>query len=187
MKINYETFYEQLYAPLTRALGPLGPETIAAIVGFDMGGPLSFRTIGGNSGFVTYVSCELAVRDEQQASSFGRFEVLATCDSEEWVRSVLTGVGAMSLEVAFDDGHTLDIGGWVNTGWLKRKPPLQGLLFSEEYGVNIDGQPYGVMRCVGITRQELKFAQSKSVPELVAKLSQAGIYPNTLVGRASVV
>jgi hypothetical protein len=100
---------------------------------------------------------------------------------------VLTGVGAMSLEVAFDDGLTLDIGGWVNSGWLKRKPPLQGLLFSEGYCVNIDGQPYGVMRCVGITRPELKFAQSESVPELVAKVSQAGIYPNTLVGRASVV
>ena len=104
-------FYAELFAPLGHTMGALDPDTLVAIVGFDAGGPLCFRTLGRGSGrFTTYVSCELAVRAKQRPAAFGRYELLTTCDDEDWVRSILTSIGGMSLEAAFDDGHTLDIG-----------------------------------------------------------------------------
>src|SRR5690242_1554660 len=107
--MNYDEFYQKLFEPLIEQFGPMDRDTIVAIVGFDMGGPLNFCTFNqkSESGCKTYVSCELAVRDQQQPSEFGRYELLANCDDEKWVRSVLSDIGRMSLDVTFGDGHTL--------------------------------------------------------------------------------
>jgi hypothetical protein len=86
--MDVREFYRQLFLPLEPLLGQVDPETIVAIVGFDAGGPLNFCTFGSERGdrFITYVSCELAVRPEQRPAECGRFELLVTCDDERWVR-----------------------------------------------------------------------------------------------------
>jgi hypothetical protein len=66
--VDHQPFYEQLLAPIEAEFGPVDPMTIAAIIGFDAGGPLGFRTFGGQTGSacITYVSCELAIREDQR-------------------------------------------------------------------------------------------------------------------------
>src|SRR5688500_14138466 len=102
--MDYKQFYAALYAPLVTGIGPIDKDTIAAIIGFDAGGPLNFCTIGvdGGSKIITYVSCELAAREEQVPAKQGgyRYELLSSCDDEGWVRKVLTSLGRMSMEVA---------------------------------------------------------------------------------------
>src|SRR5260221_14113422 len=104
-------FYAQLFAPVEAQLGPIDSETLCAISGFDAGGPLNFCTIknGADNPFITYVSCELAVRKEQQPCDLGRYELLCACDDEQWVRSIITRIGQESMHTAFGHGHTLDI------------------------------------------------------------------------------
>jgi Suppressor of fused protein (SUFU) len=176
-------FYTELFAPLERTIGPLDSDTIVAIVGFDVGGPLNFCTIGHGKGrFTTYVSCELAVRSEQQPAEFGRYELLTTCDDEKWVRSIVTDIGRMSLEVAFDDGHTLDIGSWVEPTDF-----IQGVVFETVCESEIDGEAYGVLRVVGVSRPEMDFARAHGSSSLLERLTKAGVYPNTTAARSSVV
>src|SRR5262245_7468527 len=93
--MDYQEFYRQLFVPLEASIGPIDRDTIVAIIGFDGGGPLNFCTIGcERSGpCITYVSCELAVRDEQIPCEFGRYELLSTCDDEKWVRSIVSDIG----------------------------------------------------------------------------------------------
>ena len=187
--MDYRSFYQKLYAPLEAAHGTLDTDTIAAIIGFDAGGPLNFCTIGRDASarIVTYVSCELAVRDVQLPNAHGRYELLASCDEEDWVRSILSDIGRMSLDTAFNDGDTMDIGGWVNEGWFRRKPPLQGILFKTEATADIEGQPFGILRCIGITRPEMEHAQEHGSASLIALLETGGVYPHTMVNRKSVV
>jgi len=156
--VNPRLFYRTLYEPLVAKLGPVDAETMFAIIGFGAGGPLNFCTFGRERGepIGTYVSCELAFYEEQQPSSAGPYELLASCDNELWVRSILSDIGRISMEVSFDDGHTLDISERVNDEGVR--PPLQGVLFSEECRTRIEGRSYGVLRVVGITRPELEFA-----------------------------
>jgi hypothetical protein len=177
-------FYLRLFAAFRPHIGPIDKNTIVAIVGFDAGGPLNFCTIGAERAerFVTYISCELAVRREQQPSEFGRYELLISCDSEKWVRSIVTEIGRMSLETVFGHHHTLDIGAWVEPGDL-----IQGVVFEEVCAAHVDGQNYGILRCVGITRSELEFALQRGSAELLDCLREAGVYPNTSVRRESVV
>ena len=129
-----------------------------------------------------YVSCELAVRSEQQPAERGRFELLVHCADEQWVRSVMSDIGRMTLDVAFDDGHSLDIGPWVEPDGS-----IQGVTFERACTATIGGSPCCVLRVIGVTRPELAFAQERGVPALHSLLRKAGVYPRTLTDRASVV
>jgi hypothetical protein len=182
--MDYDRFYRRLFGPLEASLGPIDRDTIVAIVGFDGGGPLNFCTIGRsvNSPIVTYVSCEMAVRNQQQPSEFGRYELLTSCDDEQWVRSVVSDVGRMSFATVFGDGHTLDIGSWV-----KSSDSLQGIVFEKVYDCRISAKSYGILRVIGVTRRELQYARESGAPALLERLKAAKVYPNTCVGRASIV
>src|SRR5215207_5934582 len=88
--MDYVGFYKQLFQPIEERVGHVDEASITAIIGFDCGGPVTLCTVGyGREQFVTYVTCELSVRDEQQPAEFGRYEVMMTCDDEAWVRKIL--------------------------------------------------------------------------------------------------
>jgi hypothetical protein len=95
-RMDYQRFYKQLFQPIEERLGHVDEANIMAIMGFDCGGPVTLCTVGyGREQFVTYVTCELSVRDEQQPAEFGRYEVMMTCDDEAWARKILTKIGQM--------------------------------------------------------------------------------------------
>jgi hypothetical protein len=178
-RVTDKQFYKSLFAPLTRAVGPVDKTTLVALVGFDAGGPLSFCTIGRDQRqeFITYVSCELAIRPEQMPSDDGRFELLASCDDERWARSILTDIGRMSFEVAFGAGHTLDIGPWVGAAHS-----IQGVVFEQVYSIEVSGERYSILRCLGLTRSELEIAQEHGSAVALSSIKARGAYPHMVVG-----
>ena len=165
--MDYEKFYRRLFVPLESIHGPIDGDTIVAIIGFEAGGPLNFCTFGRESSdrFITYVSCELAVREEQQPSEFGRYELLIACDDERWVRGIVSDIGRMSFEVPFGHGQTMDIGPWVESG-----ESIQGIVFEKVCATKIDRKPYGVMRIIGVTRPEMEYTQVHTSSKLIACL-----------------
>jgi hypothetical protein len=182
--VDYKRFYAELFAPLHAAIGPIDSMTICAIIGFDGGGPLSFNTIGAGRGgpFISYVSCELAVRQEQVPSDLGRYELLCSCDDEQWVRNHVSNLGRMSLQTVFGHDHTIDIGAIAGPD-----APIQGVLLEAECGVQIDGENYAIYRVIGITRAEMEFKRTEGSEALVDALKLLGVYPHTSVRRESVV
>jgi suppressor of fused protein SUFU len=184
MNMKYREFYESFFKNLEPTIGRIDPMSIMAIIGSDAGGPLNLCTIGADvaKGPITYLSSELAVRPQQRPSEFGRYELLVTCDDERWVRSILTYVGRMSMDVTFGHHHTLDIGPWVQP-----RDRIQGLFFEKAAATRIESRPYGVLRCIGVCRGELEFALERGVPELKSQLDASGIYPLTSICREPIV
>jgi hypothetical protein len=177
--MDYQRFYRQLFQPIEERIGHVDAASIMAIVGFDYGGQVTLCTVGrGREQFVTYVTCELSVREEQPPAEFGRYEVMMTCDDEAWARKILTKIGQMSLESVFEHGHTVDIGPIVGPD-----SPLQGLVVEEFARVAVDGCGYGLIRLHGATRPELEFAMEAGTDELLERLGRAGIYPRTSIHR----
>jgi hypothetical protein len=177
--MDYNRFYKQLFQPIEERIGHVDEASIMAIIGFDCGGPVTLCTVGyGREQFVTYITCELSVRDEQQPAEFGRYEVMMTCDDEAWARKILTKIGQMSLEGVFEHGHTVDIGQIVGPDY-----PLQGLVVEEFARVTVDGRGYGILRFHGVTRSELEFAMESGTDELLERLGRAGVYPRTSIHR----
>jgi hypothetical protein len=177
--VDYQRFYKQLFQPIEERIGHVDEASIMAIIGFDCGGPVTLCTVGyGREQFVTYVTCELSVCDEQQPAEIGRYEVMMTCDDEAWARKILTKIGQMSLESVFGHGHTVDIGQMVGPDC-----PLQGLIVEEFARVTVDGRDYGILRFHGVTRSELEFAMESGANELLERLGRAGVYPRTSIHR----
>lgn len=105
---DFADFYDALFESVARRCGPLGSETHTGMVGFSAGGPISVVPVGDGRGFVT---CELAVLEDQVASTDGlgyEFLVWDEGDLDDWW-DVLTALGDMSLEVRFGDRHTIDV------------------------------------------------------------------------------
>ncbi len=182
--MNYEAFYQKLFEPVIAEYGPLDPKTRFHIVGFDAGGPVNYQVVASPTGgeFVTCVTCELAPRSEQQPSSVGPYELLMTCDDEAWCSTTLTDIAQMSLQAAFDHGHSLDIKPWVGPAF-----PVQGIVFERYATLSAGSGSFAILRCHGVTRSELEFAQQFSVDQLLDLLRAAGIYPRTSVHRLSSV
>jgi hypothetical protein len=177
--MDYKRFYKQLFQPVEERIGRVDEASTMAIIGFDCGGPVTLSTVGyKREQFVTYITCELAVHDEQQPSELGRYEVMMTCDDEAWARKILTKIGQMSLESVFAHGHTIDVGPVVGADCR-----LQGLVVEEFARVTIDGQVYGILYFHGVTRSELDFAMQFGADELIERLRQAGVYPHTSIHR----
>jgi polyisoprenoid-binding protein YceI len=84
----------------------------------------------------------------------------------------------MSLDSAFDHGHTIDVGQIVEGDC-----PVQGLVVEEFARVKIDGRGYGILRLHGVTRSELEFAMEAGSDKLMDKLKRAGVYPRTSIRR----
>ena len=145
---------------------------------FDAGGALNFLTIARGEPFVTYVSWDLFGHEQQQHGSLGRYELLTTCDNEEWCLDVLTKIGRQGCEEVFEPGDTFDIGPWVGP-----QVPLQGVVFEEALRAVVQQERCGLLRCIGVTRPELGFAVRCGTPALVERLKRAGIYPRTIVRR----
>ncbi len=182
--MDVQRFYKRLFAASEPYIRPIDKNTIVAIIGFDDGGPLNYCTIGRDQDeqFVTYISCELAVRPEQLPSQFGRYELLASCDNAKWVRSIVTQIGRMSLATVFGHHHTLDIGPWVQPS-----DPIQGVVFEKVCKAKSGDESYGILRCIGITRTEMEFACERGSAKLLGRLRKAGVYPNTTCQRESVM
>ncbi len=75
----------------------------------------------------------------------------------------MTDIAGKSFEARFDHGHTLDIGAWVTPN-----DAIQGVVLERACSVEIEGEPFCVLRCVGVTRQELEYAQAAGVSRLPA-------------------
>lgn len=170
--------YDLIFAPVISSLGAFDSCCLTAIVGFWAGGPISLQTIGRerNEPFVTYVTCELAVREDQMPSDVGHYELLITCDDENWAWTILTKVGQMTTETAFGSGHTLDIGPWVG-----EDDRLQGLAFEELCRSVVGEDNYAVFRLHSLTRDELDTAGQFGVTDVLERRKRDGAYPMTHV------
>jgi hypothetical protein len=179
-----QAFYGQLFKPVEKEFGKLDGKTLTSIIGFSGGGPVSLSTVGVARGerFITYVSCELACYRGQKASSAGPYEVLITCNDQRWARLATSAVGEMSFEAKLDHEHSLDLGPRLEKG-----AGLQGVIFERFSSSKYLGMKYGIFRIIGVTRAELDWCEEHSVGKLLQKLKQGGGYPNTDVGRKSVI
>ena len=95
----------------------------------------------------------------------GRYELMTSSADEEWAASILTDIAGMTMEVEFGHLDTLDIGPWVD-----EDAPIQGILFTLEYAVEIDGEQYAVFRCSGLSRAQLERAVDGAAEEVAASI-----------------
>lgn len=185
--MNLETLAKQFFSIIDRGVGPFDRPFQFRPFPFDAGGALNFLTVGlGREKFVTYVSWDLLGHEQQKRGKLGRYELLAHCDDEQWCLNILTNIGRQSLVDVFEPGDTMDISPWIkNTSWT-----TYGIIFEEAFSIQIKiglkNEQCGLLRCIGITKDEFEFARLHGIDVLIALLKDSGIYPKTILNRASI-
>jgi hypothetical protein len=178
--VNVSLLSKEFFRVIDERVGPFDRPFQFRVFPFDAGGAVNFMTVGVGRGepFITYVTWDLLGHEQQKRGSFGRYELLATCDDEQWCSDVLTKIGRLGLEELFEPGDTLDIGQWVSAD-----APIQGVLFEEAFCAELLGEHCGLLRCLGVTRLELEFAMKHGSRALIERLERAHIYPQTMIHR----
>ena len=170
-------FYDALFEPIAERMGSLDADTIVSIIGFDAGGPLNLCTVGyGKQAFVTYVSCELALRDDQRIGDDGPYELMVVCNDEDWARNVLTGIARLGLEAQLAGGHTIDISALVGRG-----SAIQGAVLEEFASVKIRRRHYRILLVHGVSGHELARARDQGAVAWLKARRAASAYPQTSV------
>lgn len=183
--LNNGKLYDTFVAVLEQELGPKDKAVIHAIIGFESGGPpdvLLFRHAQGVKGLF-YVTSDLLFFQAQPKNSLGRYE-LAICMSAEnkWAGRLLFKLSRATAQEAFDEGHTADI-----TAWVGAECAIKGLLFTKLVSFDFEGESFGVLLGVGITRAELDYALEHDSADLLSRLKAAEVFPVTNLDRVSVV
>jgi Suppressor of fused protein (SUFU) len=179
-------FYRRLFAPVEAALGPFDREVGRPIVDFTSGGPVRLHTIGlarkAEVGFATFLTAQLALLPNQVPSEFGRFELMVTCNCQPWAQDVLRGIGRLSLTRQLGPGQWIDLSSWIYGG-----DPLKWILLEQFTNMQVEGNNYGILRCVGATEVERQYAQERGAAALLEKLAGAGAYPQINIERDTVL
>ena len=182
--ISHSDLYDAFAMAAERALGPKDNAVIHAIVGFEFGGPpdlLVFRNPPGVKG-IFYVTSDLLFIIRQPKNSLGRYELAICLPTEgDWARKILFKLSHATVEEVFEAGYTADI-----TAWVAPDCPLKGLLFRGLVSFDFEGQSFGILLCIGVTRAELDFTVGHGSDELLRRLESAGVFPVTDTQRPSI-
>ena len=183
--MNLPKLSKTFFDVIDKSIGPFDRPFQFRPFPFDSGGALNFLTVGaGREKYVTYVSWDLFGHEKQKRGKMGRFELLATCDNEQWCLDVLTNLGRQTLVEVFDPGDTMDISPWGSPFGL------HGIIFEEAFStkirIGLRRENCGLLRCIGITKPELEFTRKHGTQALIESLKRAGVYPNTVPHRSSI-
>ncbi|MFC4310293.1 suppressor of fused domain protein [Steroidobacter flavus] len=171
---------ERMYG---KADSAVGHSPVPFSFGADEGGAADVLYFRNHAPGVLSVTAELIGTDGQARSSLGNYE-LAIChrSAETWGSNLISRLAYHTLETPLEPGETMDIGPIAPDG-----SGIAALLF-EEYGrFEIEGRKAGVLLCIGITEEELKWCLRGQSAEIVQHLKARSIFPFTDFGRQSVV
>jgi len=165
---------ELIRAPMARAY-PASPP-------LHLGGGVDVLSFAAPEGGYTYVSSGLSNPNFPQRFGPARFELaLHAREPNEWAPRLLARIGPSSAGLRFHFYDTLPL--------AEGSSRLGGLVFAphEPRAWSIVGdQRYLLMRCVGITPDELAACRIAGAPTVLAAIERAGVYPFTDPNRPTV-
>lgn len=138
---DQDRFYAALFHTVEqKACVKFDRETWAAIIGFEVGGPVAMRTVSDSN---IYVTSELAMYTEQITSAEGlqRYELMTQGHfALDVAWRLLTAVGAMSLSTTLGDGHTIDMSAVIDGDGPST------VVLSLYTNIEFEGSRYGIYR-----------------------------------------
>jgi len=186
---EWKRVWDARLTALASILGPSADTVFHATI------PFHFRDAGGTADVVpfpafvpgnTYVTSELTGEDvEQRPNSLGHYELMI-CTRQDLPQAAdfISRLACYTCDAELEAGETMDIGEFFGDATLR------AVLFAHpgEQPAQFDllGQRCGLLLCVGITAEELAFAQLRGAAALLALLKDHAVFPYTVPGRPSV-
>jgi len=174
-------------AGLTPILGNPAKTVFHATIPFQLGGSADVLPFPDYVSGATYVTAELTGEDVgQKQTSLGNYELMVcTRQNMPEAADLISRLARYTCEAKLEPGETMDLGTFFNDSTIR------ALLFAnprdEPVHFEFFGKQHGLLLCIGITAEELKFGRSQGTGKLLALLKQHGVFPYTIPNRSSVV
>lgn len=174
---------------LTPILGEPGDTVFHATI------PFEFRDAGGSADVVpfpnylrgmTYVTAELTGANAgQKQSSLGNYELMICTNQDlDAAAEFIARLACYTCDAALEPGETMDIAEFFGDS------SLRAMLFAhptdQPVSFELFRERFGLLLCIGITADELAFAQSTSSADLLSLLKKHDVFPYTIPDRSSV-
>jgi hypothetical protein len=172
---------------LTRVLGRAEKSVFHAFFPFQFGGFADVLTFPRFVRGRTYVTADCTGPGTGQLRSrLGNYELMI-CVKKPLLAAadMISKLAPYTLQAKLQPGDTME--------FPKRLPgsTLKGLVFvhpgDQPLHFTFLGKRYGLLLCLGVTKDELALAKSEGAGALLPALEQAGVFPYTVFDRKSVL
>ena len=183
---EWQKVWDARSAALTKILGEDAGSVYTAAPPFYLGGFADVVPFPSYVPGMTYVTADLTGGETGQLpTSLGNYELMICAKSElDAAVDLISRLSRYTCDAAVEPGQTMDIPNFFGDATLR------GLLFAnvEEPPPSFDvlDQKCGLLLCIGITAEELKFKQKHGSEKLLALLKEHKVFPYTIPDRKSV-
>jgi hypothetical protein len=180
-------WWDARVAAIETVLGPcddtVGHATIPFDVGADLGGGADIVYFKKHVKGVVSVTSELIGRDDQVENDLGNYELMICHRAEEdWGPDLISWLAYYTLRARLNPGETMDI-----AEAAPEDSTTAALLFFNYGTFKVRKRRAGLLLCVGITVDELKFCRAGKREKVEQALKAAKVYPFTDLYRDSVI
>ena len=186
-KDAWEKVWDARLQGLSRVLGKAENKVFHAFVPFELGGFADVLTFPRFVRGKTYVTADCTGPGTSQLRSrLGNYELMICVrKSEPAAADFISKLAPYTVQAKLQPGDTME--------FPKRQAgsTLKGLMFAHpgDKPVSFEflGKSYGLLLCIGITKDELALAKAKGTDVLLSALKQGGVFPYTVFDRESVL
>lgn len=183
---QWQRIWEARIAALSPILGVPSDTVLHSAMPFHFGGDADVLLFPHFMPGIIYLTAEMTGEDVGQLpTSLGNYELMI-CARQEFQKAadLISSLARYTCDAELEPGETMDIGSFFDD------TTIRALLFTHprEQALHFEflGQRYGLLLCIGITVEELAFAQSHGSESLIVLLRKHGVFPNTTPDRPSV-
>lgn len=205
-----EDIYETKSLHFKSVLGDPHPTLIAALIGWDLGGPVDLWIYPNHNSGTIFTTMQLVIpgdksRDQNQ---LGMYELAAATRHQPQphtdnstqentgeqtpfdnmvleIRTLLTGAARYSGECPIEPLETAEVE--ADEPGVENTCLIFDTLIGRVAGLELSGEPYGVILVMKVHPSELQYARQNGTPALIGKLKDTGVYPFSDLDRESVV
>jgi hypothetical protein len=184
---GWEKIWNARLKGLTQVLGKSENKVFHAFFPFQFGGFADVLTFPNFIRGKTYVTADCSGPGTGQLRTrLGNYELM-TCTKKPSAAAAdfISKLASFTLQARLQPGDTME--------FPRRQPgsTLKGLVFThpgdKPLYFKLLGKKYGLLLCIGVTKDELAVAKTKGSDALLPILKQRGIFPYTIFDRQSVL
>lgn len=157
--------------------------TVPFDFGWEKGGRADVYLFKKHIDGIVYTTGDL-IGKKQKPSDAGNYELMICHrNASDWGADLISNLAYYTMDVSINIGEIMDLGG----RFLSDDSKIVGVVFDKYSDFKIDGKKYGLLLIIGITKEELQYAESNGGASLIKKLKVNKIYPYTDLKRKSVL
>ena len=186
-KDEWEHIWDARLRGLSQVLGRAENKVFHAFVPFEFGGFADVLTFPEFVRGKTYVTADCTGPcTGQLRSRLGNYELMICVKKPMPVAAdFISKLAPYTLQAKLQPGDTMEF------PKRQRGSTLKGLLFTypgdKHVWFEFLGKRYGLLLCIGITKDELALARSKGTDVVVSALKERDVFPYTIFDRESVL